>query len=261
MTVAAAMLGASTSLNNEGILPVAGRPYPARGTVAMSPGHTMRDFDAELRDVRSRARDMGARCERAVALAFDSVLHGPSEPTAQVRVLEEESDRDDIDLTAMTLRVLALRQPVARDLRFLTATLKLATDLERIGDEAVQVADRATEARTEGASLGSAELEPMANRAQASLRDALQGFFEGNVEVARRALDGDRVVDEQYSAIVAKTSDRMASGSLDAVSGILVVRIAKHLERIAGHAANVAEEAIFMVGGVDVRHPGNATPP
>jgi phosphate transport system protein len=220
----------------------------------MSSVHTMRDFDTELREVRSRAREMGTRCERAVAIAIEALLRGPSDLAGKVRELEEETDRDDVDITARALRILALRQPVARDLRFVTATLKLVTDLERIGDEAVLVADRATEGRGETKSLVLDDLEPMAKQAQEALRDALRGFFDEDIDGAQRALESDRAVNEQYSAIIATTSDRISKRGEDAESGMLVVRIAKHLERIAGHAANVAEEAIFVVGGIDVRH-------
>jgi phosphate transport system protein len=218
----------------------------------------MRDFETELREVRMRAHEMGTRCETAVALAIEAMLRGPSEPAARVRDLEEQTDRDDVEITAHVLRILALRQPVARDLRFLTAVLKLVTDLERIGDESVLIAERAMEGHGEAASLVLDELEPMAKQAQEVLREALAGFFEEDIPKAERALEGDRAVNDQYRSIVATTSDRMTKRSEQAVTGMLVVRIARHLERIAGHAANVAEEAMFIVTGVDVRHPRSA---
>jgi phosphate transport system protein len=228
--------------------------FERRGATAMSSVHTRLDFDAELRELRSRSLEMATRCERAVALAVEVMRQGDPEMAAKVRELEAQSDHDEVELTALVLRILALRQPVARDLRFLTTALKLVTDLERIGDEAALMADRATEERGEARSLLRDELELMAEHAQRILRDALKAFFEEDAESAQRALEGDRTVDQQYSAVVAKMSDRMSKRADEVVDGTLVVRIAKHLERIAGHATNVAEEAIFVITGEDIRH-------
>jgi phosphate transport system protein len=224
----------------------------------MSSVHTSLDFEAELRQLRSRLLEMATRCEHTVELAVETLRQGAPERAAKVRELEGQIDHDEVDGTALILRILALRQPVARDLRFLTAALKLVTDLERISDEAALLAERAME-------LGGArpllrdELEPTAKHAQQILRDALRAFFDADAESAQRALEGDRAVDEQYSAIVAKMSDRMSKHSEEVANGMLVVRIAKHLERIAGHATNVAEEAIFVIRGDDIRHT-RATP-
>jgi phosphate transport system protein len=219
----------------------------------MSSVHTSLDFEAELRELRSRSLEMATRCERTVELAVEALRQGAPELAGKVRELEGEMDHDEVDLTALILRILALRQPVARDLRFLTAALKLVTDLERISDEAALMAERATESG-DARPLLRAELEPMARHAQQILRDALRAFFEADAESAQRSLEGDRAVDEQYSAIVARMSDRMSKRSEEVANGMLVVRIAKHLERIAGHATNVAEEAIFVIRGEDVRH-------
>jgi phosphate transport system protein len=220
----------------------------------MSSVHTRLDFETELRELRSRSLEMATRCERTVALAVQAMRKGDSEVAGKVSELEAQSDHDEVDLTALVLRILALRQPVARDLRFLTAALKLVTDLERIGDEAALMAQRAMEGRGEAGSLVRDELEPMAELAQRILRDGLKAFFEEDAESALRALEGDRAVDQQYNAIVAKMSDRMSKRSDEVVNGMLVVRMAKHLERIAGHATNVAEEAIFVMRGEDIRH-------
>jgi phosphate transport system protein len=216
--------------------------------------HTSRDFETELRDLRSRTTQMGARSERCLALALDVVWQGSAELAAQVRDLEALTDDDEVDITAMVVRLLALRQPLARDLRFLTATLKLVTDLERISDEAGHIAKRAMEEPAQTRSLAREELEPMAGRAQQALRDALHSFFDEDPSRADQALASSDVVHEQYNAVVARLSDRMAKRSADVVGGMLIIRVAKHLERIAGHAASVAEEAVFFVRGEYVRH-------
>src|ERR1700722_16353085 len=103
--------------------------------------HTSRDFEAELRELRAHSLAMGARCERSLQLALESFWNGSHETAGEVEKLDRQIDADEMQIDALVLRILALRQPVAHDLRFLTAALKLVTDLERIGDEAVNIAE------------------------------------------------------------------------------------------------------------------------
>jgi phosphate transport system protein len=227
----------------------------------MPPEHTSRDFESELREVRSRASQMGVRCERALALAIDVMSQGTADSSGQPQELASQIDRDEVDLTALVVRVLALRQPLARDLRLLTATLKLVTDLERISDEASHIAKRAMEEPAKTRLLARDELGPMVTRTQQTLRSALHGFFDEDLPSAESTLASGDAVHEQYNAVVAEMSDRMAKGAADAVSGVLVIRIAKHLERVAGYATSVAEEAIFLVRGECVRHYRASSPP
>src|SRR5580658_11168074 len=104
----------------------------ARGTAI----HSSRDFESELRELESHLLAMGARCEQAVGLAFEGFCRGAPEVAADVEALDAEIDRDELETDALILRILALRQPVADDLRLLATALRLVTDLERIGDEA-----------------------------------------------------------------------------------------------------------------------------
>ena len=115
--------------------------------------HTSRDFESELRELRAHLLAMGARCERSVQLALKAFIEGSAELTAEVKLLDRHIDRDEMESDDLALRILALRQPVAHDLRLLATALKLVTDLERIGDEAVNIAERAEEAG-EGSRLG-----------------------------------------------------------------------------------------------------------
>jgi phosphate transport system protein len=109
----------------------------------MSGGHTSHDFEAELRELRGHLLAMGARCERAVQEAVTAFVDRDPEHAREVLRLDERIDRDEMEIDDLAVRVLALRQPVAYDLRFLTTTLKFVTDLERIGHEAVNIAERA----------------------------------------------------------------------------------------------------------------------
>ncbi len=214
--------------------------------------HTSRDYETELRELRAHTAAMGARCERSVRLALDAFWEGASK-LSDARAIDEQIDQDQLDIHALALRVLALRQPVADDLRFVAATLKLIIDLERVGDEALNIAERAVGGRSDAASLVRVDLESMADEAQDMLRDALKALVDGDVERAEGVLIRDDGVDRQCGAVIAKMCDYIEHHG-DPKDGLRVVRVAKYLERIADHATNLAEEVIFMVRGDDVRH-------
>ncbi|HSQ67673.1 MAG TPA: phosphate signaling complex protein PhoU [Polyangiaceae bacterium] len=218
------------------------------------PTHTSRDFETELRELRAHALAMGARCERSVGLALEAFYAGSHELALQVEALDDQIDRDEMDIDALVLRILALRQPVAYDLRFLAAALKLVTDLERIGDEAVNIAERSIEDHGDAKEIVLQEIKGMGLSAQEMLREALTAFVDGDVARAEKVLEKDDEVDTAYGAIMRAMSTYMATHSQDVPAGLRVVKVAKYLERIADHATNVAEEVIFMVRGEDIRH-------
>jgi len=220
----------------------------------MPGSHTSRDFEAELRELRANSLAMGARCERSLRLALDAFWSNSPEQAAEVKELDRLIDRDEMEIDALVLRILALRQPVAYDLRLLATALKLVTDLERIGDEAVNIAERAEEDHGRAKDLAKANLKTMADQAQQMLRDALDAFVEGDPARAEQVLKGDDAVDALYGQTL---RDMMAfmQEEHDAIPGaIRVIKVAKYIERVADHATNIAEEVIFMVRGEDVRH-------
>lgn len=197
---------------------------------------------------------MGARCERAFALACESFLQGATEVATDVEALDVQIDHDELQIHALILRILALRQPVADDLRFLATALRLITDLERIGDEAVNIAERAVAQEDEARALVSGELAAMALDVRDMLHGALDAFVQWDAEEAERVLGSDDAVDERCAAIMSTMKKHMSENAGEIQAGLRVIRVAKYLERIADHATNVAEQAIFMVRGDDVRH-------
>jgi phosphate transport system protein len=128
--------------------------------------HTSRDFESELRELRAHSLAMGARCERALQLALKAFWEGSAQLAAEVEELDRHIDRDEMDIDALILRIFALRQPVAYDLRFLAAALRLVTDLERVGDEAVNIAERAKEEHGTAKDDVRADLKTMGEQAQ-----------------------------------------------------------------------------------------------
>jgi phosphate transport system protein len=204
---------------------------------------------------------MGARCERSVQLALAAFIEGSAEMTAEVKEIDRRIDRDEMEIDELALRILALRQPVAHDLRLIATALKLVTDLERIGDEAVNIAERAEEAEEIKTDVPYPHLREMANLTQQMLRDALDAFVNADCDRAERVRRGDDAVDELYGRTLREMMTFMAGHSERIPTAMRVVSVAKYLERIADHATNIAEEVIFMVVGSDVRHEYSARPP
>jgi phosphate transport system protein len=220
----------------------------------MPGSHTSRDFEAELRELRANTLAMGARCERSLRLALDAFWTNSPEQAAEVKALDRLIDRDEMEIDALVLRILALRQPVAYDLRLLATALKLVTDLERIGDEAVNIAERAEEDHGRAKDLAKSNLKTMADQAQQMLRDALDSFVEGDPLRAEQVLQGDDAVDALYGQTLRDMMAFMQAEHEEIPGAIRVIKVAKYIERVADHATNIAEEVIFMVRGEDVRH-------
>ncbi|HEX8795897.1 MAG TPA: phosphate signaling complex protein PhoU [Polyangiaceae bacterium] len=223
--------------------------------------HTSRDFESELRELRAHALAMGARCERSLQLALKAFWEGSGQLAAEVEEIDRHIDRDEMDIDALVLRILALRQPVAYDLRFLAAALRLVTDLERVGDEAVNIAERAKEEHGTAKDSVRAELKAMGEQAQEMLRDALDAFVQGEATRAEQVLVRDDAVDDLYGKIIRTMTDFMGKHPSQVAEAIRVISVAKYLERVADHATNIAEEVIFMVRGEDVRHFRTHPPP
>jgi phosphate transport system protein len=219
-----------------------------------SSARSSRDFEIELRELRNHLLAMGARCERVVGQAFDAFLRSAPEAVVLVQELDERIDRDEIAIHALILRILALRQPVADDLRFLATALRLITDLERIGDEAINITERTVRHEGDATSVVREEAVAMAGAARDMLHEALDAFVQHDVETAERVLGRDTAVDQSCASIIAAMTAHMSRQPGDVPAGLRVIGVTKYLERIADHATNVAEEVIFMVRGDDVRH-------
>lgn len=224
--------------------------------------HTSREFEAELRELRAQALAMGARCERIFKLALDAFFcRASEEETRDIDNLDRQIDRDEMDIDALVLRVLALRQPVAHDLRFLAAALKLVTDLERVGDEACKIAERTREGPGKARDCAREHLLTMSEDAQEMLREALEAFVQSDVQTAERVIGRDDAVDERYSIVLREMEDFIKRDPSEVSAAIRVIHVAKYVERVADHATNIAEEVIFMVRGDDVRHVRTHPPP
>lgn len=204
-----------------------------------------------MRALRERLATMSARCQSQLRLALDAFWRGQNDKVADVEALDRVIDRDEKEVDALLLRILALRHPVASDLRMLTASFKVVTDLERIGDEALDIA-RATASRTQAEDPTEQRLRQMTDAVEAMLATAVNSFLNADEKAAtevRRAVDA---VESLYEDVLRETA---ALTSQQPTKGALAMRnitVAKCLERIADHAANMAQGTLFVIGNEDM---------
>jgi phosphate transport system protein len=217
--------------------------------------HTHQEFEAELRNLKDRLLAMGGRCEQMIATSVRAFEERDPDLARQVTEADHRMDEDEVVVDELAVRILALRQPVGRDLRFAVAAVKASTDLERIGDEAVNIAERAAEMEdADQLSPPGSRLPDMARRAGAMLRDSLNAFVEEDTDKARAVFMQDDAVDAIYAEVMQLCLEYMKNEPARIPDGMRICNCAKYLERIADHATNIAEMVIFMVEGRDVRH-------
>jgi phosphate transport system protein len=220
----------------------------------MMPPHTSVAFENELRELREHVLAIGVCCERMVATAFRAFWRGAPEDAGTLPALEARLDRDEVDIEQLALRIIALRQPVASDLRLLATTLRLVTDLERVGDGAVKIAECAGKATAGARAFAAESLEELDTAAQAMLRLALESLVRRDVQTARYVLRRDDDVHHRCAEVLALMTRYIESHPEDAAAAMDVLSVAEYLGRVADHAASVAEEVVFLVKGDDVRH-------
>ena len=218
-------------------------------------GHTSHEFDRELREVKDRMLAMAGRCEGMIVSAMRALETGDRALADRVGDEDLLVDRDEIRVDDLTVRILALRQPVGRDLRLLICALKVVTDIERIGDEAVNIGERARELADSGPlPEPSVALTEMARLTTAMLRQALDAFVAEEAGAAQNVLASDDAVDDLYGQIFRASTEYMAQNPDRIRAAMAIASCAKYLERIADHATNIAEMVVYMVRGEDVRH-------
>jgi len=225
----------------------------------MTTTHTDKSYERELSELRDRLLEMGGLVEIAIASSVRAVTERDAELAEQVKTKDREINRMEVDVDGACRRILALRQPAASDLRFITTALKIVTDLERMGDLAVNVAERALElAQTpaQTAPLGPMhDLAKLADLSEAQLKGALDAFVTRDVEKAEAVLHGDELLDALYLKIFNSLLALMMEDSRNIRRATSIMFAAKYLERFGDHATNLAEMVVYMVRGTDIRHP------
>jgi phosphate transport system protein len=218
------------------------------------PIHTDKMFEAELRDLRERLLKLGGLVEQAIALSVRALAERNTEIAERVCEDDKRVNRLEIEIDELCLRLLALRQPAASDLRFITLALKIVTDLERIGDQAVNIAQRALELNREPQLKPYIDLPRMAERAQRMVKESLDAFVARDTALARQVCAEDAEVDALKEQIFRELLTFMMEDARTIPRAIRLILISRFLERVADHATNIAEMVVYMVESKMVRH-------
>ena len=222
--------------------------------------HTDRTFDVELSHLRDKLLEMGGKVEAALAGSVRALTERDGALAERVQAQDRDINRIEVEIDEMCGRLLALRQPAASDLRFITTALKIVTDLERMGDLAVNVAERALELSQAPPPRPFHDLVTLADLCEAQLKKALDAFVVRDVAKAEEVIQGDDLLDTLYTKLFNELLTYMMEDSRVIRRATTLMFAAKQLERFGDHAINVAEMVIYMVRGTDVRHPHSREP-
>ena len=214
----------------------------------------MRHFIEELDDLQKELLAMAGLVELAVHESVESLVERSPSRAQQVLVNEARINQMEIQIDEMATRLLATQQPMARDLRFLTAAIKINNDLERMGDLAVNIVERALSLIEQPPIHPAVDIPRMAELAERMVHDSLDSFVRRDAELARNVLLSDDAVDDLRDDIYQELIQFMQAEPDAIPRAIDLLFVARNLERIADHATNIAEDALFVIQGVDVRH-------
>jgi phosphate transport system protein len=216
--------------------------------------HISATFDLELDELRNNILAMGGKVEMMIADSVAALANRDSALAERIIAMDREVNGLEVVIDEKCLQLLALRQPAARDLRFITLALKIVTDLERIGDQCTSVAKRVKGMTEEPPLKPYIDIPRMAHWTETMVREALDAFVRGDVDLAIKVCTDDQTVDDLNVQIQRELLTFMIEEPATISRAIKLNYISKCLERIADHATNIAEMVIFMVKGKDIRH-------
>jgi phosphate transport system protein len=217
-------------------------------------GHIYKAFDMELKELKERLLYEGDLVERAIRDAIKALLERDSDLANKVIEDDDVVNAKEVEVDEFCLKLLALRQPAARDLRFITTAIKINYDLERIGDMAVNICERVLELNQEHQLKPYIDLPTMAGTVQLMVKESLDAFVKEDVELALKVTRDDEKVDQLLDQIFRELLTYMMQDLRTITRATRLLFISKNLERMADHAVNIAELVIFMVEGKIIRH-------
>ena len=215
-----------------------------------------RQFEKELQDLRENLLKMGTLAEEAIANAVKSLVERDSDLARRTIERDSQINELEVNLEEKAIKLLALRQPMARDLRFIVNSVKIVASLERIGDHAVNLCEKALELNKEPPLKPYIDLPIMAQSAQKMLKEALDAFINEDTALAFKVCGDDQIIDDLDDQILRELLTFMMEDPHTITRAIWIIQISKNLERIADLATNIAESVIYMVEAKDIRHGG-----
>ncbi len=220
--------------------------------------HISAQFNAELEAIKNDLLEMGGKVENQIDLASEALIQGESGPADEVIVIDRVINQMEIEIDEQCARILARRQPAASDLRLIISIAKVTTDLERIGDEATRIARVAIKLSAENVGNPTElRIGRVAAHVSGMLRQALDAFARLSVQAAVRVVLSDNDIDDDYKAGLLELQTAMRERPDNIAQYMDLVWSLRSLERIGDHAANIAEQVVYLARGVDIRHTDN----
>ena len=219
---------------------------------------TQRHFDEELADLKTKLLRMAAQTEDQIDQALTALVTRDSALAREVIERDHQINALDVEIDEESIRLLALHQPAARDLRLVTTAMKIATELERISDLSENVSERVIELNEEPQLKPYIDIPMMGNMARMMVKHSIDAFVKDDAQLARKVLADDDYVDDLMEQIFRELLSFMLEDTRTISRAIRLSFIAKYLERMADHATNIAELVVYLVEGKIIRH---TTPP
>jgi phosphate transport system protein len=216
--------------------------------------HTNSRYEQDLSALQETLLRMGELVCNQISDAMQCLFTGDADGAAAIAARDAEVNRLDSEIDDRCVQVLALNQPAAIDLRMILASLKITTDLERIGDQAVNICTRPSDTASRAAFGVDAEIERMATVACAMVRNSLNALEHGDTALAKSVIETDDQIDALHHRVLNQLLTSMVEEPVGIGQGTTLVFVSRSLEKIADHATNVAESVVFMVEGRDIRH-------
>jgi len=213
-----------------------------------------RHFHDELSELNVALLNMSGEAQAALAAAVDAVLQRDGDKARDVIAGDREIDNLELEVEETVIRLLATQQPMARDLRFLTAAMKISNDLERVGDHAVNIAQSAERLLASRPIVPEPELLEMARQARTMLADALDAFVRGDAQAGRAICRRDDSVDALHASMFRILLTHMMEDPHIIGTAMELFLVSRNLERVADLATNIAEDVVFLVEGKSIKH-------
>jgi phosphate transport system protein len=215
-------------------------------------------FQKELQELKEELLKMAALVEEGISTAVQSLVKRDSDLAKKTFEGEDQINRMEIDIEDTCLKLLALRHPMAADLRFITSAMKIITDLERMGDQAVNIAERAISLNQEPQLKPYIDIPKIAEIAQSMVKDVLDAFVNSDSKLARSVCERDDLVDGLNDQVFRELLTFMMSDLQTITRAVHLMIVCRCLERIADHATNIAEDVIFLVDARVIKHHADA---
>jgi len=206
-------------------------------------------FDEQLEELNGMLIEMGAMIEKAISHATSAIMQRDADLAKQAIAMDAEVDQMEKDIEAMCLQLLLRQQPVARDLRLISAALKMITDMERIGDQAADISEIVTYLSQKKLIMKLEHIPQMAEATSKMVTESVEAYVKKDLKLAQKVIADDDVVDDLFNALRADLIEVIQNSKSKAEQALDIMMIAKYFERIGDHATNIAEWVVFSITG------------